>query len=330
MPDGIDADGPAVRLPSLLVLAVAAVLPGCSTSNDVTPTDVSPTAVSPTAVTAAAVSSAEPTTAAVAAPASCRPPVSGRREVTISVGGRDRRVLLDVPPTTAGAARPAAIVHFHGHGGTAAAVAARHGIAPLATRDGVVAAYPQALVLADGKTGWAAGAPNRNPDGIDDVAFVAALLDRLVSDVCVDPDRIVATGHSNGGGMVALLACRMPGRLHAAVAVAAAIYDAPADCASGRGLAFEEIHGLADRTVPYDGAGHLAAIRSWLEGQAERIGCSGEPVATALGDRARRLSWLCPAGGRLEHLVIDGQGHDWPDRAPAEIWRFAGLGRPAG
>jgi polyhydroxybutyrate depolymerase len=316
MPTRLDADGPIVRLPGLLVLAVATVLAGCSASGDATPGGGTSTAVSPAA----------PTTAAAAAPASCRPPVPGRREVTISVGGRDRRVLLDVPPTAAGAARRAAIVHFHGHGGTATAVAARHGIAPLAARDGVVAAYPQALVLADGKTGWATGAPNRNPDGIDDVAFVSVLLDRLVADVCVDPDRIVVSGHSNGGGMVALLACRMPQRLHAAVAVAAAIYDAPADCAPGRGLAFEEIHGLADRTVPYDGTVRLRAIRPWLDGQAARSGCIGEPVVTALADRARRLSWTCPAGGRLEHLVIDGQGHDWPDRAPAEIWRFAGLG----
>jgi poly(3-hydroxybutyrate) depolymerase len=45
------------------------------------------------------------------------------------------------------------------------------------------------------------------PEGIDDIDFTSKLLTRLATNLCVDTDRIYATGLGTGGGMVHLAAC---------------------------------------------------------------------------------------------------------------------------
>ena len=58
----------------------------------------------------------------------------------------------------------------------------------------------------------------------DDIAFIGALLDAVEQSVCVDASRVYATGVSNGGGMVARLACELSDRLAAIAPVAGGPY----------------------------------------------------------------------------------------------------------
>ncbi|MGH3631566.1 MAG: alpha/beta hydrolase family esterase, partial [Sciscionella sp.] len=122
-------------------------------------------------------------------------------ERDIDSGGYHRTYLIHLP---AGydAARPTPVVlAFHGRKGDGSDIEAYSGIDAL----DAIAVYPRGLPGADDKTAFE-GAPYSPPS--DDVLFVSDLLDHLQHTLCVDPDRIYATGKSNGGGFTALLACR--------------------------------------------------------------------------------------------------------------------------
>lgn len=136
---------------------------------------------------------------------------SAQERWTLEVDGVAREALVFAPDEALrgederGPAAPL-VFAFHGHGGRARATARG---APLhrAWPEAVVI-YPQGLATAgftdpEGKlSGWQ-HAPG--DEGDRDLAFFDALLARARVDFRVDPDRVHATGHSNGGGFTYLL-----------------------------------------------------------------------------------------------------------------------------
>ena len=131
---------------------------------------------------------------------------------TLSVDGVDRFALVHEPGTAAEAGPAPLVLWFHGHGGSATAGVQRHALHrhwPEA-----VVAYPQGLATpgktdpAGVKSGW-----QRFPgdQGDRDLRFA----DRLVAELSarpggIDPTRIYACGHSNGGGFTILLWSQRP------------------------------------------------------------------------------------------------------------------------
>ena len=132
-------------------------------------------------------------------------------EHELAFGGRDRRYLLHVPPKTTGAAderRPLLLV-LHGGGGHAEQVRETTGLAELGVRAGYV------VVFADGSgvmpkrllTWNSGGIPvYASEKNIDDVGFLKAVVADVAGKVAIDPARVYAVGHSNGGMMCHRLA----------------------------------------------------------------------------------------------------------------------------
>jgi len=90
---------------------------------------------------------------------------------------------------------------------------------------------------------------------VDDLQFTTDLLAYIRGTYCVDPDRVYASGKSNGGGFVDTLACSNNGDEFAAFAMASpALYTDLnlTDCGNKR-RAILESHGLFDTVVPYEG-----------------------------------------------------------------------------
>ncbi|RYP79474.1 hypothetical protein DL770_006655 [Monosporascus sp. CRB-9-2] len=140
------------------------------------------------------------------------------------------------------------------------------------------------------------GAPDA-PEGVDDVAFTAAVLDAAEALLCVDAARVYATGHSQGGGFIgARLACdaATSGRIAAFAPVSGAFYNASVDRASrcdpphlenaceaprtrtqnGSRTPMLELHGGADDVISFHGGFRkgacLPAIRHWAKDWARR------------------------------------------------------------
>lgn len=146
------------------------------------------------------------------------------------------------------------------------------------------------------------------------------LLD-LKGDFNVDSSRVYATGFSNGGGFIGILACSPVGaQFSAFAAVSGAFYlnaggIEDGNCAVGRGVVpMLEIHGGSDKTVHYDGGvgegGVEPSIPGWLEMWQRRNNCTEPPVVVdSDGGNVHHSSWNCGGvDGALQHWKIDGGG----------------------
>lgn len=172
----------------------------------------------------------------------------------IRVGDKERTFSYYVPKAMG--SRPALIVALHGGVGSGERLRGFIGnsLEALADRYGFIIAYP------DGFEGhWngcrRAAQFSANRQGIDDVAFIRALIARFEERHGVDPSRVYALGFSNGGHMAYRLALEIPQAVRAVAAFAASLPEEDnLDCApSGHPASVMIVNGTGDRINPYKG-----------------------------------------------------------------------------
>jgi polyhydroxybutyrate depolymerase len=176
------------------------------------------------------------------------------------------------------------------------------------------------------------GAPYAKTKDGEDIRFTRDMLAALNSTYNVDGSRIYAAGMSNGGGMVAKLACRHPELFAAVASVAGAYYKGTrTNCVQDaeRAPSFLEIHGTKDETIGYKGGsrhgGAYLATRDLVEQFADRNNCERSPVTTALAGDVQRLQWpMCTAGTDVVHLRVGDGGHSWPGDASGKSGAASG------
>jgi polyhydroxybutyrate depolymerase len=189
--------------------------------------------------------------------------------------------------------------------------------------------YPDGVGRAWNVGGGCCGLPASS--GIDDVAFITAVVGDVSRLLSVDARRVYATGISNGGMLAYRLACDTT--LFAAIGPDSATLLGA--CPSPAPVSVIHIHGTADHNIPYDGgrgSGYAkidgpsvpSVIASWRRAD----GC-GTPSATVSGVVTRSVA-SCPAGRAVELITIDGAGHQWPGspQRPA-IEKLLGLDPPS-
>ena len=166
--------------------------------------------------------------------------IGGDAAGELPFGGLQRTYQVHVP---AGLDHPAGLViNLHGAGMTGSAQAALTNYNAVADGYGFVAVYPDGIDLS-----WADGRGASTPDrqGVDDVGFLVALVDRLTQDYGIDRGRVFATGMSAGAFMATRLACERADVV-SAVAPVAGTLGAAFPCAPSRPVSVLEIHGTAD------------------------------------------------------------------------------------
>ncbi len=232
-------------------------------------------------------------------------------------GGLVRMFRLHVPRGYLPEQRTPLVLNFHGHGSAAWKQEALSGFSGLADKQDFLVVYPQGVVGPDSQTGWATG-PRKDPT-VNDVVFVSNLITYLQTMFCVDPQRIYATGFSNGGAMTAELACMLAGRIAAFAPVSGSYFPLVSGCHPNRPVPILEIHGTADTVVPYDGSKplDLPAIAEWLSGWAARDGCSSQPQVFFQQGHVTGERWAnCDGGATVVHYRVAGEGHVWPGAFP--------------
>jgi len=227
----------------------------------------------------------------------------------LTIDGVVRTALVNVPQTPRPPGTPLPLVlMFHGAGSNGAATESSTGITAAANRHSFIAVYPNA----NGKY-WNLGGGGAT--GEDDVNFVSALLDRLDSTLCVNDDRIYATGGSNGGGFVARIGCELSDRI-AAIAPVAGLYGRQPSCKPFRPIPVLEIHGTADQTVPYNGYGPngQGSVWSFLVQWDQWDSCPSTPaVWRRLGPKVLfEGKSSCAGGTQVAHIKLIGEPHAWP------------------
>ncbi len=224
---------------------------------------------------------------------------------SIDVGGLHRAYLLDVPASVQPHVPAPLVFDFHGFGDSAQGVWRASKFHEPAARDGVITVYPDGLpvhLFGRDAPGWQIA----NADNNRDLAFTAALLDRLERDYCIDETRVFATGFSNGGFFSHLLGCTMADRFAAVAPVGGGLLTA---CAPSRGVPVLIHHGRNDPIVPVEDA-HKARD-TWLA------------VDRCQQHASNECEWHrgCRDGTEVVYCENDGT-HHWPTEASERIWSF--------
>ncbi len=146
--------------------------------------------------------------------------------------------------------------------------------------------------------------------GIDDTAFISALIDKLESDLCVDPDRVFAAGMSNGGYMSYRLACELSDRIAAIGPVAGVL--GISECHPSRPLPVFHVHGTSDPLVFYNGGNGQESVAQTIDFFVQNNGCTTTATTYQNGDATCVTHGGCTAGADVVLCTIDGGGHQWP------------------
>lgn len=242
---------------------------------------------------------------------------------TLILGGRTRQYRLYVP-SAQGQPRPLVVV-LHGHGDRVPRLRRRAGLETAARARQFLVAYPMGTGwLGLPPRGWNAGnccgyARQRR---IDDVAFLRALVQDVGRRHAVDRARVYAAGVSNGAMMAHRLACEAADTFAAVASVAGTL--GVAHCQPAAPVSILEIHGTADRLVPYDGGTPLrpgqpprvdwpvaAVMRSWAARQACQAVHEKQPAARLHAT----VYEACAGAVRVQLDTWEGGGHAWPQTA---------------
>jgi polyhydroxybutyrate depolymerase len=201
------------------------------------------------------------------------------------------------------------------------------GLAELARREGYILVCPEGF-----ERHWNDGRDIRtwraHVEGIDDVGFLMALIDQLSFQYAIDPDKIFATGISNGGQMSYRLACERSGILSGIAPVVASMA-ITLECNPTDPVSVLVINGTEDPLVPYEG-GEIRAIRRGLgtvrptseviQFWAGHNSCEGEAQRYLESDRdptdGTRIWHIehegCSNNTRVTLYKVEGGGHTWP------------------
>ena len=326
---------------TLPFLVAALAISACSSGSDdqsvsgttAAPTTIADTTVAPTTVAttaeAAGVDSSDVTTTASAAPDATRmsdacvtgiDPGIGLRTAALESGGLEYRYQWTVPSGATADPLPV-VLDFHGIGSNGAQQAAVSGLTTLAETQQFVAVQPTGRSTSlDARASWEL--PQFDTDERDDVAFVLDLIDQVGADVCIDRQRIYATGMSNGGFFTAVLVCELSEVIAAAASVAGVTH--AEGCEPTRPVPYLAFHGTDDTVVPFAGGGESTLSGGVASPFFEQVmpeefaefaadfDCPS-PVDSDVTAEVTLRRWTdCADGVELGFYTITGGGHTWP------------------
>ncbi len=266
-------------------------------------------------------------------------PGTSRRSLTF--GGVERSYLVHPPHADIGTPAQPLVIALHGGRGDSAKMERLTGFSKLADRGRFIVAYPDA-VEGNWNDGRAVAAFRAHREEIDDVGFIAALIDALNREFSVDLDRVYVAGVSNGAMMAQRLACELTDRIAAVASVIGALPENLADgCAPTRPIAVMMVNGTSDGLVPWEGGevraarktfGRVLSVPASLNFWIRRNACAPESRYDLLADRDpgdgtrvfRHIYEGCAGAVRVVLYEVRDGGHTWPGRRKALPQLFLG------
>jgi polyhydroxybutyrate depolymerase len=246
----------------------------------------------------------------------------------------ERSYVLQVPASYNPGKGLPLVVMFHGGGGTARAAIWETGWAEKAEKEGFLIVFPNAMPPDPSQPSSFARNPQLWNDGSDrfypgqkapdDVTFINAVLNDLVSRLTVDASRIFATGFSNGASMSFRVGAELSKRIAAIAPVAGACW--LESLLLERPVPMCYITGKADPLNPIEGGvpklatGIGEKIRSkpkppvgdsilkW----AKALGCPPMPASMSEANGVRTETYgPCHEDAEVVYITVDGLGHTW-------------------
>ena len=250
---------------------------------------------------------------------------------TIVTGGLIRYYQWTAP---AGDSPKPVLLVFHGLGGNADEIRASSEMSTEGKNAGYVVVFPQAANEAN--RGWAMGCEgctDGDVRGIDDVAYVDAILDDLASRTPTDRTRVYAAGYSMGAWFTYALACQRSGMVKA-IAPVGGLMPRPvaALCNPTEPIGALVIFGDNDQTQPYNGTlgpfGLFGADSSaifWSKANHCTVEHPDEDKTFGSTRVRVMIHEACDGGTTIERHRVIGLPHVWPSgnySATREVLRF--------
>jgi polyhydroxybutyrate depolymerase len=255
------------------------------------------------------------------------PPAEGQDTLTVRQGSESRSFTLALPEIADPAEQLPLLLAFHGTSGQAESFLTQTGLGEAATGRGVAVLAPQAE---GSPAAWAIP----GVAGLDDVEFVETAIEQVGQLLCLDPDRVYATGISGGAAMAAYFACAS--ERVAAIAPVAGV-GLLRVCPDGPPVSVLAFHGDMDPIAPFSvdaeytaltaGSFYIGDVREVMSGWGARESCQPQPQVKVEGDEVLDYRWVgCRTGSDVQLVVLAGGGHTWPGSAQPspEVESFVG------
>jgi polyhydroxybutyrate depolymerase len=244
--------------------------------------------------------------------------------------GVGREFILYRPAAAISAGPGPLVVVLHGLGDTASNTR-NWGYEPIADREGFIVGYPQGI-----ESRWSYGRPVSDrpmprvgDEQVDDIGFLARVVDTLVAEQLADRSRVFVVGLSNGALMAYTAACSMTRRFAAVAALLSPMTDLQIeDCKPEGTIPIMVLGGTHDRSMPYGGAklqsGSLVSMRDTIGLWRQVNKCDRfevRPVSHRNSDDPTRVTVMhwptCADGVQIISYRIEGGGHRAPSLAAA-------------
>ncbi|MDP2107272.1 MAG: PHB depolymerase family esterase [Desulfobulbaceae bacterium] len=246
-------------------------------------------------------------------------------------GGLTRTFALYLPVRYNPSVSHPLVIALHGGGGDAKKwpTYTNNGFERLADRDQFLLIYPEGIEGQwNDKRGVKDFAAQR--DNVDDVGFIGALIDYLVSNYPVDRDRIYVAGASNGGMMANYVGAQFSDKVAAIATVIASIPDNLLPLMHPKQpLSVLMINGSEDPLVRWKGGvvkfgkketGSVIPVEKTLQFWVNHNKLNSQPKVIDLPDKnpedgTRITRSVYQGGGASAEVVlytVKGGGHTWP------------------
>lgn len=269
-------------------------------------------------------------------------------------GYPERPFEIDVPQTYDGSTPTPVVLVLHGGGGNSeharqmtcldGDLTASNCLFAIGEREGFITVYPNGTGtrLADEIRTWNAGGGDADyacasgracDEGIDDIAYIGALLDEVARQYRIDTNRVYATGFSNGAAMSHRLGCELADRIAAIATVSGGNQHAASDeCKPERPMPVFHIHGRDDPCWTYDQSNQACldhderpkiGVRESTLAWVERNGCDQTATQATMPDAADdgmtttvEVWEPCTGDAVVRLATIEGGGHVFPSGSP--------------
>ena len=257
-----------------------------------------------------------------------RPPDSDYRiSNTITVDGRPRSYVVVLPPNYYEAADFSLVIAMHGGGGSAYQFESTSRLTEKANAAKFIVVYPEGVKssgILDIQT-WNAGGccAYAMDNNIDDVKFISQLIDKLLATYKINPKKIYATGHSNGGMMSYRLACELANKI-AAIAPNGSTMVVKQPCNASRAVPVLHMHSVHDQNVPYTGGvgsgpsnTYNPPLDSVLNVWSQKNQCTNAAQVIINNSNYKLTKWTnCNNNVVIHYYLTKDGGHAWPGGLP--------------
>jgi polyhydroxybutyrate depolymerase len=244
----------------------------------------------------------------------------------LAVGGLTRTFALRLPRGTSDGMSLVLVLHGNHPDATGQMMRDWTTFDEQADAFGFAVGYPDGIggCWADGR-----GVTTADEAGVEDVAFLRALIDTSAGQHGTHPDRAVVAGVSNGAFMAHRMALEASGTVAVFAAVAGGLPARLREIRPAHAVSAMLIHGTADRVSPLAGGysrhrGPNGELRGQTLSLDETAGfwravdrCPPGPGDTQTTEFSSRHTAAAGVGGtRVVSWTVFGGGHTWPGAKP--------------